>query len=148
MNLLGDANAAHDIVIDGKNGSFNGIGQGITAGHDVRMTAGDSINYIGTAQKSMHAGHDIDLQVTNPGSEHSGIYIGALSDGTPPNPNVTSLEAGNTARFDVQGDGNITLGGNIVAQNGDVTANISGEGSVVITGSVESRNQSVSVETG
>ena len=141
VGLLGDANAAHDIVINSENGAFSGLGKGMDAGNDVHVTVGDAVNYIGT----IDAANDIDIQVTAPSSTDRGIHIGKLPDDQT---GTTSLTAGNEARFDVQGDGNVELNGAVVAKAGDVAANISGEGSVVITGSVESRNQSVSVETG
>ncbi len=155
VNLLGDANAAHDIVIDSKNGTFNEIGRAITAGHDVNMSVGNGLCYMG---ETIQAGNDIIIEALQPGSNLPGIYIGALPGNA--GDGVTSLTAGNNVRFDVNGDGNIVLEGNVTAGDevttedgkvtttgGDVVANISGEGSVVITKSVDSKNGSVSMQT-
>ncbi|MBO5590275.1 MAG: hypothetical protein J5923_03405, partial [Acidaminococcaceae bacterium] len=152
VSLLGDANAAHDIVVDSTNGSFYGIGRGMTAGHDVSVAAGDAVYYIGT----ITAGNDIDIQAQNANSteEDRGIYVGALPENFDPENGVapacvsTTLTAGNQASFEVKGNGNIGLEGYVTAGTGDVVANISGEGSVVITKSVESENANVSVTTG
>ena len=156
VNLLGDANAAHDIVVDSKNGTFNVIGRAITAGHDVHMSVGNGLCYMG---ETIQAGNDILIEALQPGSDLPGIYIGALP-GNNAGDGVTTLEAGNNVRFDVNGDGNIVLEGNVTAGDevttedgkkvttgGDVVANISGKGSVVITKSVDSKNGSVSVQT-
>ena len=155
VDLLGDANAAHDIEINSTDGSFSGIGRGIQAGNDVRVSVGEGVYYMGG---TLQAGNDIDIQVKKPVSEDSGIYIGALPEGVAGTATgETSLTAGNDARFDVQGSGNIALEGSITAgkvaedgttEGGDVVAKIDNEGSVLITGSVESKNGDVSVQTG
>ena len=141
VGMLGNASAAKDIVIESENGMFFGLAKGMTAGNDVKVSAGDAVNYVGT----INADHDLHIRVTNPNpeSDASVIHIGALGldDGT-------LLAAGNEARFEVQGDGNVELNGAVVAEAGDVAANISGAGSVLISEIVESRNGSVSVETG
>ena len=49
VNLLGDANAAHDIVIDSKNGTFDGIARGMTAGNNVLVSVGEGLCYMGGA---------------------------------------------------------------------------------------------------
>ena len=158
VNLLGDANAAHDVVIDSTDGSFSGIGRGIKAGNDVSVSVGEGVYYIGGTLK---AGNNILIEALQPDSQEAGIYIGALPKGMQSEGSAatgaTLLTAGNEARFDVQGDGNIALEGSITAgkvaeggttTGGDVVANIDGEGSVLITGSVESKNGDVSVQTG
>ena len=155
VDLLGDANAAHDVVISSTGGSFSGIGRGIQAGNDVSVSVGEGVYYMGG---TLQAGNDIDIQVKKPVSEDSGIYIGALPEGVAGTATgETSLTAGNDARFDVQGSGNIALEGSITAgkvaedgttEGGDVVVNIDDEGSVLITGSVESKNGDVSVQTG
>ena len=155
VDLLGDANAAHDVEINSTDGSFSGIGRGIQAGNDVNVSVGEGVYYMGGV---IQAGNDIDIQVKKPVSEVSGIYIGALPAGMAGTATgETSLTAGHDARFDVQGDGNILLEGSITAgkvaedgttEGGDVVAKIDDEGSVLITGSVESKNGDVSVQTG
>ena len=155
VNLLGDANAAHDIVIDSKNGTFDGIARGMTAGNNVLVSVGEGLCYMGGA---IQAGNDIHIQALQPGSTTPGIYIGALPSGSGSTAtDATTLKAGNNVRLDVNGDGNIVLEGNVTAgkvsedgkvtTGGDVVANISGEGSIVITKSVDSKNGSVSVQT-
>ena len=153
VTLLGDADAAHDIVIEttadksAGDGTVYGVGRGMKAGHDVRVLAGDAVYYIGT----ITAGNDINIQVQTPIStdDDSGIYIGALAE-TPSgvDSKPTSLVAGNDARFAVNGNGHIALAGNVIAKTGDVDANISGTGEVAITKTIESKNGSVSVKTG
>ena len=149
VNLLGDSNAANDILINSTNGSFSGIGRGMQAGNDVRVSVGEGVYYVGGA---LQAGNDIHIEALQPDSPEAGIYIGALPEGMQSEGSAatgaTSLTAGNEARFDVQGDGDIALEGNVYAGTGDVVANISGEGSIIITKSVESRDESVSVQTG
>ena len=146
VDLLGDANAAHDIEINSTDGSFSGIGRGIQAGNDVRVSVGEGVYYMGG---TLQAGNDIDIQVKKPVSEDSGIYIGALPEGMAgTSTGETSLTAGNEINFDVNGNGNIALEGNVAAENGDVIANISSEGSIVITESVESKNSNVTMQTG
>jgi len=147
--LLGDANAKNDISISSKDGSFYGVGRGIHAGHNVNVSSGDGVYYLGGA---MEAGNDILVQSLKPVSDNAGIYIGALPDeladkGSSAAGKQTLLTAGREARFEVQGDGNIALEGNVVADTGDAVANISGEGSVVISKSVGSNSASVSVKT-
>ena len=138
LGLLGNTKAAHDIVIESANGSFSGIGRSMEAGYDVLVSAGDAVTYIGT----ISAGNDMDIRVTSPSSDGRGIRIGELSE------NETLLEAGNEARFYVKGDGDIHFAGDVIAEKGDVVANIDNEGRVLITGSVESKNGDVSVQTG
>ena len=138
VGLLGNTKAAHDIVIDSANGSFSGIGRSMEAGYDVLVSAGDAVTYIGT----ISAGNDMDIRVANPSSDGRGIRIGELSE------NETLLTAGNEARFYVKGDGDIHFAGDVIAEKGNVVANIDDEGSVLITGSVESKNGDVSVQTG
>ena len=138
VGLLGNTKAAHDIVIDSANGSFSGIGRSMEAGYDVLVSAGDAVAYIGT----ISAGNDMDIRVANPSSDGRGIRIGELSE------NETLLTAGNEARFYVKGDGDIHFAGDVIAEKGNVVANIDDEGSVLITGSVESKNGDVSVQTG
>ena len=101
------------------------------------MHVGDEITYIGT----ISAGNDIDIRVTNPSSDGKGIRIGELSE------NETLLKAGNEARFYVNGDGNIHFAGDVIAEKGDVIADISGTGNVEIHNSVQSENASVSMGT-
>ena len=139
--ILGDANAAHDIVIDCVGGSLYGLGKGMAAGNDVRVTAGDAVYYIGT----INAVNDIDIQVKalNANPEDNGIYIGVIPDGEN---RQTLLEAGHEAHFQVGGDGNLQLYGDIVAQK-DVAANISGTGNILIDDAVISKEESVSVQT-
>ena len=141
--LYGDSNAAHDIVIDSANGLFAGVGKGLGAGNDVKVSAGDVINYSGM----IIAGHDIELAVTSAISADAvnRINVDSLVGGSL---STTSLTAGNEARFDVKGNGNILLDGNVVAGTGDVAATVSGEGYIAITKSVESKDASVSVQTG
>ena len=79
VNLLGDANAAHDIVIDSKNGTFDGIARGMTAGNNVLVSVGEGLCYMGGA---IQAGNDIHIQALQPGSTTPGIYIGALPSGS------------------------------------------------------------------
>ena len=105
---------------------------------DFSLSAGDAVTYIGT----ISAGNDMDIRVTSPSSDGRGIRIGELSE------NETLLEAWNEARFYVKGDGDIHFAGDVIAEKGDVIANIDNEGSVLITGSVESKNGDVSVQTG
>ncbi len=138
VGLLGNTKAAHDIVIDSANGSFFGIGKSMEAGHDVLVSAGDAVTYIGT----INAGNDMEIRVTNPSSDGKGIRIGELSE------NETLLSAGNAARFYVKGDGNIHFAGDVIADKGDVIADISGTGDIEIYNSVESENDSVSLRTG
>ncbi|MBR1885296.1 MAG: hypothetical protein IJ812_02700, partial [Schwartzia sp.] len=88
------------------------------------------------------AGNDMDIRVTNPSSDGRGIRIGELNE------NETLLAAGNEARFYVQGDGNIHFAGDVIAEKGDVIADISGTGNIEIYNSVESGNDSVSLRTG
>ena len=146
IRLLGDSKAAHDVVIDSTDGSFYGIGRGIKAGNDVIISVADTVEYLGA---SLTAGNDIDIQVNKPGIEASGIYIGALPEGSQATVSAdTSLIAGHDARFKVQGDGGILLEGTVLAETGDVAANVSGEGIILITRSVVSESESVSMHTG
>ena len=138
VGLLGNTKAAHDIVIDSANGSFSGIGRSMEAGYDVLVSAGDAVTYIGTVS----AGNDMDIRVTNPSSDGRGIRIGELSE------NETLLAAGNEARFYVKGDGDIHFAGDVIAEKGDVIADITGTGGINIYNSVQSENASVSLETG
>ncbi|MBR1761594.1 MAG: hypothetical protein IJ741_10530, partial [Schwartzia sp.] len=138
VGLLGNTKAAHDIMVNSANGSFSGIGRDMEAGHDVLVSAGDAVTYIGT----ISAGNDMDIRVTNPSSDGRGIRIGELNE------NETLLAAGNEARFYVQGDGNIHFAGDVIAEKGDVIADISGTGNIEIYNSVESKNDSVSLRTG
>ena len=136
--LLGNVNAKHDIVIDSnKGGSFYGLGRGMVAGNDVNVSVGNAIQFIGTIE----AGHDIDMQVQKPIFEESGIRIANLSSGT------SLLTAGNEARFNVNGDGDIEMWGKVEATK-DVNINISGKGNIDIDNSIQSKDESVSVQTG
>lgn len=136
--LLGNVNAKHDIVIDSnKGGSFYGLGRGMVAGNDVNVSVGNAIQFIGIIE----AGHDIDMQVQKPIFEESGIRIANLSSGT------SLLTAGNEARFNVNGDGNIEMWGKVEATK-DVNINISGKGNIDIDNSIQSKDESVSVQTG
>ncbi|WP_295358558.1 hypothetical protein [uncultured Succiniclasticum sp.] len=151
VGLLGNANAAQDIVIEAADGAFFGLGRNMVAGNDVRVTVGEGVYYVGA---TIHAGHDIDMQALKPASlkENSGIYIGALPNNIEVTDSsavgkLTALTADNKVHFAVNGNGNIGLEGNVTAIAGDVVADISGEGSVVITKSVASENGSVSLKT-
>ena len=137
VGLLGKTKVAHDIVVNSANGQFVGLGKDMDAGHDVLLSVGDELTYIGT----ISAGNDIDIRVTNPSSDGKGIRIGELSE------NETLLKAGNEARFYVNGDGNIHFAGDVIAEKGDVIADISGTGNVEIHNSVQSENASVSMGT-
>ena len=137
VGLLGKTKVANDIVVNSANGQFVGLGKDMDAGHDVLLSVGDEITYIGT----ISAGNDIDIRVTNPSSDGKGIRIGELSE------NETLLKAGNEARFYVNGDGNIHFAGDVIAEKGDVIADISGTGNVEIHNSVQSENASVSMGT-
>ena len=148
VNLLGDANAAHDIVIESADGLFSGIGHGMKAGNDVTLTVGDGAYYLGG---DLNAGNDILVRVLKPVSK--GVYIGALplivedGDNGGNTLQTTSLTANREVRFEVQGAGDIALKGNISAGNGDVVANIGGKGNITIAKSIESKNESVSLKT-
>ena len=137
VGLLGNTKAAHDIVVNSTNGQFSGLGKVMKAGHDILVSAGDAVTYIGT----ISAGNDIDIRVTNPSSDGKGIRIGELSE------NETLLEAGNDARFYVNGNGNIHFAGDVIAEKGDVVADISGTGNIEIYNSVQAENASVSLGT-
>lgn len=137
VGLLGNTNVAHNIVVNSENGHFNGLGRDMEAGHDVLVSAGKEFTYVGTVS----AGNDIDILVTNPSSDGQGIRIGELSE------NETLLKAGNEARFYVNGDGNIHFAGDVIAEKGDVIADISGTGNIEIYNSVQSENASVSMGT-
>ena len=147
VGLLGDATAAHDIVIDSTNGSFYGIGKSLTAGHDVNVSVGDAVYYIGGKNKdgtgkALYAGHDIVIETKNSASEDAGIYIGALPD----NINLmdvmngtvsveeapTKLWAGNNANFNVNGNGDIDLEGDVIAEAGKVSATVAGKGDITV----------------
>ncbi|MBO5590564.1 MAG: hypothetical protein J5923_04925 [Acidaminococcaceae bacterium] len=147
VGLLGDATAAHDIVIDSTNGSFYGIGKSLTAGHDVNVSVGDAVYYIGGTNndgtgKALYAGHDIVIETKNSASEDAGIYIGALPDninlmdvmnGTASVEEApTVLMAVNNAIFNVNGNGDIDLKGNVMAKDGEVAATISGKGDITV----------------
>ena len=58
------------------------------------------------------------------------------------------LRRGNEARFYVKGDGDIHFAGDVIAEKGDVIADITGTGGINIYNSVQSENASVSLETG
>ncbi|SDG25676.1 hypothetical protein SAMN05216584_103125 [Selenomonas sp. WCT3] len=133
--LLGNANAKHDIVIDStQGGSFYGLGRGMVAGNDVKVSVGDQITYIGTIQ----AGHDMDMQVQQPSSDSAGIHIGALI-------RDTLLTAGNEADFLVNGDGTIEMLGNVEAKK-DITMDVSGKGDIGIKNTITSQEESILVQ--
>ncbi|SDO87442.1 leukotoxin LktA like protein [Selenomonas ruminantium] len=131
VTVLGDANAKHDIVIESTDdGSFYGVGRGLKAGNDVKVSTGETVAYIGTIE----AGHDISIQVQNAGSadDGDGIYIGTVPDEKSSSTENTSLKAGNQALFNVNGSGDILLYGNIGVANGTATVNISDKGNIYI----------------
>lgn len=72
MGLLGNANAAQDIVIEAADGAFFGLGRNMVAGNDVRVTVGEGVYYVGA---TIHAGHDIDMQALKPASEGKQRYL-------------------------------------------------------------------------
>ena len=142
VGLLGDAYAAHDVVAKSTNGSFYGIGRSITAENDVNVSVADSVYYIGGTGKALSARHDIIFEATNPASKDAGIYIGALPDninlmdvmnGTASVEEApTKLWAGNNANFNVNGNGDIDLKGDVMARDGEVAATISGKGDITV----------------
>ena len=145
VGLLGDASAAHDIVVDSANGSFYGIGKGIAAGNDVNVSVGDAVYYIsGTDKvnqkdKALYAGNDIIIETKNSTTEDAGIYIGALpenvslmDDTAPVAGAPTKLWAGRNANFNVNGNGDIDLKGDVMARDGEVAATISGKGDITV----------------
>ena len=157
VNLLGDTNAAQDIVIDSTNGSLAGIGRGMVAGNDVLVSVAKGVYYMGGGIK---AGKDIQIQALPPDTKSAVIYIGSLPEGYLPEGvqvlGDTSLTAGHEARFNVQGNGLIALEGSVTAgkvaadgttEGGDVVATISGQGNVLIAGSVKSVNEGISMQT-
>lgn len=142
VGLLGDAYAAHDVVVKSTNGSFYGIGRSITAENDVNVSVADSVYYVGGTGKALSARHDIIIEATNPASKDAGIYIGAL----PENVNLmdvmngtasveeapTKLWAGNNANFNVNGNGDIDLEGDVIAEAGKVSATVAGKGDITV----------------
>ena len=157
VNLLGDTNAAQDIVIDSTNGSLAGIGRGMVAGNDVLVSVAKGVYYMGGG---VSAGNDIAIQAAPPDSQNAVIYIGSVpQEYLPQGAQITgdtSLTAGHEARFNVQGNGLIALEGSVTAgkvaadgttEGGDVVATISGQGNVLIAGSVKSVNEGISMQT-
>ena len=142
VGLLGDAYAVHDVVVKSTNGSFYGIGRSITAENDVNVSVADSVYYIGGTGKALYAGHDIIIEATNPASDDAGIYIGALPDninlmdvmnGTASVEEApTKLWAGNNANFNVNGNGDIDLEGDVIAEAGKVSATVAGKGDITV----------------
>ena len=142
VGLLGDAYAAHDVVVKSTNGSFYGIGRSITAENDVNVSVADSVYYIGGTGKALSALHDIIFEATNPASKDAGIYIGALPDninlmdvmnGTASVEEApTKLWAGNNANFNVNGNGDIDLEGDVIAEAGKVSATVAGKGDITV----------------
>jgi len=145
VGLLGDASAAHDIVVDSTNGSFYGIGKGIAAVNDVNVSVGDAVYYIsGTDKvnqkdKALYAGNDIIIETKNSTTEDAGIYIGALPEdislmgGTAPVAGApTKLWAGRNANFNVNGNGDIDLEGDVIAEVGEVAATVAGKGDITV----------------
>ena len=142
VGLLGDAYAAHDVVVKSTNGSFYGIGRSITAENDVNVSVADSVYYIGGTGKALSARHDIIFEATNPASKDAGIYIGALPDninlmdvmnGTASVEEApTKLWAGNNANFNVNGNGDIDLEGDVIAEAGKVSATVAGKGDITV----------------
>ena len=140
--MLGDEYAAHDVVVKSTNGSFYGIGKGIAAGNDVNVSVGDAVYYIGGTDKALYAGHDIIIETNNPTSDDAGIYIGALPDninlmdvmnGTASVEEApTKLWAGNNANFNVNGNGDIDLEGDVIAEAGKVSATVAGKGDITV----------------
>ena len=139
VGLLGDAYAAHDVVVKSTNGSFYGIGRNITAENDVNVSVADSVYYIGGTGKALSARHDIIFEATNPASKDAGIYIGALPENVSPMDDTapvagapTMLWAGNNANFNVNGNGDIDLEGDVIAEAGKVSATISDKGDITV----------------
>ena len=157
VGLLGDAYAAHDVVVDSTNGSFYGIGKGIAAGNDVNVSVGDAVYYIGGTGKALYAGHDIIIETNNPTSDDAGIYIGALPDninlmdvmnGTASVEEApTKLWAGNNANFNVNGNGDIDLEGDVIAEAGKVSATVAGKGDITVGNKDGKLDEAGDVET-
>ena len=138
ITLLGDANAQNDIMIGSTSGGgFYGIGKGMVAGNDVKVSVDNTVHYVGT----INAGNDINVSVQNAQSAaaEDGIYIGTLPEGVVTPTRNTEFYAGNKILFDVKGDGNIELDGAIGAYAGTVDVNVSGKGNILI-GNEDSAN--------
>ena len=170
VGLLGDAYAAHDVVVKSTSGSFYGIGKGIAAGNDVNVSVADSVYYIGGTGKALSARHDIIIEANNPTSKDAGIYIGALPENVSPMDDTapvagapTMLWAGNNANFNIAEAGKVSA---TISDKGDITVgNEKGdakttimaqenvtletkEGDIDVVKGIQSTKESVSVQTG
>ncbi|MBO5650853.1 MAG: hypothetical protein J5908_05105, partial [Selenomonas sp.] len=140
ITFLGDVYVQHNLAAATTGtGSIYGLGKGLEAGNDIFMQAKNSVFYIGT----MKAANDINIQVWHADSanEDSGIHIGTLEgildNAIEGHGNVsantdTLFTAGNNVSFQVDGNGDIELLGNIKAENGIVKGSISGKGNIDI----------------
>ena len=140
ITFLGDVYVQHNLAAATTGtGSIYGLGKGLEAGNDIFMQAKNSVFYIGT----MKAANDINIQVwqADSANEDSGIHIGTLEgildNAIEGHGNVsantdTLFTAGNNVSFQVDGNGDIELLGNIKAENGIVKGSISGKGNIDI----------------
>ena len=110
VNLFGDTNAVHDIVIDSAKGKFTGIGRGMTAGNDITVSVGKGATYVGTTELGMTAGHDIKVS-----SSTGNIIIGAMEEN-----GEKTLRAENNITIET-GRGTISILGEMSTAAGDIT---------------------------
>jgi hypothetical protein len=136
ITFLGDVYVQHNLAAATTGtGSIYGLGKGLEAGNDIFMQAKNSVFYIGT----MKAANDINIQVwhADSGGIHIGTLEGILDNAIEGHGNVsantdTLFTAGNNVSFQVDGNGDIELLGNIKAENGSVKGSISGKGNIDI----------------